>query len=244
AIAAVAVLFGDEERIYLRLNGTEEESETQQCIAAYLEEKGYRITDYGGGYATDAAGRQQFRIGKLLKGEADLYAAFCNDSSRTLGRLLVVVSRNAMDIALMSTGRAWSSCMGSGGFNWPYVPRDVSEGALVTYLISEKDPDILNPLARILLLPFREKMKKPGLLARAAQKVFGRKSAEAAPQQIYLANKAYGLHNESFIKTVDDFVESTFNGGKTGRFFIADGLYPDMLTHIVVRKKPRVPRPQ
>ncbi len=236
-------VFGGEERIYLRLSGTAGTPDTHREIAAYLAQKGYRVLDYTDGYAVDFEGKQKFRIGKLLKDKIELQEIFNRDSSRTGGNMLVAVSRSAMDIALMSTSRAWTSCMGSRGSNWDYVPRNVSEGALVCYLISRNDPEILNPMARILLMPFHEKRKSPGLLAWAAHRVFGRKPAETpAPlQHIYVPNKSYGLHNEAFMDAVDSFAEEKFNSGKTGRFSIAKELYADMLDRTAVRKAARAP---
>ena len=240
--AEVQKIFGNEDRIYLRLKESEStrvNSPFQQQIAAYLEQKGYHITDYSKGYATDAAGKQQFKIGKLLKDNDRLYKGFMDDSTRTLGTLLVVVSRNPTDIATMSTGRAWSSCMGSGGFNWKYVPRDVRKGSLVAYLVSEKDPDIVSPLTRILIKPFREKKPLPeskrGKLAFAAQKAF-----QPHKKQIFVADKAYGLASDAFSATVKNFIEENLNTGKVGDFRLARGLYADGIGHQVVRRTMKV----
>ncbi|MBU6474985.1 MAG: hypothetical protein KGQ70_03385, partial [Alphaproteobacteria bacterium] len=228
--AQVEKAFNGEDRIYLRLDDATQVSETQKKIAACLASGGYRITDYNKGYATDAAGKQQFKIGKLLKDDAALYKAFVDDSDRGLSNLLMVISRDPMDIARMSTGRPWSSCMGSGGFNWRFVPRDIRKGSLVAYLVSEKDPDIVTPLSRILIKPFGS--EKTGLLTAVARMVFGRKSAAA--ERIYVPYKPFGLRNPAFVAAVGDFAEKNLNAGKTGDFWLVSGLYPDRKSRHVV----------
>jgi hypothetical protein len=213
-------VFGDNERIYLRPTKKVDAppSITQEDVDYYLWPKGYRITDYSKGYATDEKGKQQFRIGKLLKDEDSLYQRFMDDSTRTRGNLLFVISRNTADIASMSTGRAWRSCLGSGGGNWEYVPKTIQAGSLIAYMISEKDPDILNPLARILIRPFHQEAE--GQLTSIAQKAFGRDL-----QQIFVAGKTYGLCSDTFSAAVKQFAEEKLNQGKEGKFRLAEGLY-------------------
>jgi hypothetical protein len=215
----VLKVFGDEERIYLRMKSDDggPMSDARAAIAKHLAPKGYRIIDYRKGYATDESGKQQFRIGKLLKDDVRLYKDFMDDSTRTLDSLLVVISRNADDIARMSTGRAWTSCMGSEGENYRYVPRDIRKGTLIAYMVSDKDPEILNPLARILIKPFH---KEAGKLTTIARAVFGRK-----PEQIFIPEQAYGLDNDAFSQVVKQFVEEKFNHGREGVYTTALGLY-------------------
>ncbi len=233
--ALVERVFAGKDRIYLHLNGATDVTETQKNIASWLETKGYSITDYNKGYATDAAGKQQFKIGKLLKDEEALYKSFTEDSSRGLDNLLVVLSRNPMDIARMSTGHPWASCMGSGGINWRFVPRDVKKGSMIAYLVSEKDPDIVSPLARILIKPFSE--EKSGL-AGIAERFFGGVKAErkAKPRQIFVSYASFGLHNQAFKTAVNDFLEANFNRGITGEFWLVSGLYRDLKKRHVVKR--------
>ena len=236
---AVLDVFDQEDRIYLRLKGEvgTPVSDTFRKIARYLGDRGYSITDYSKGYATDSAGKQQFKIGKLLKDNSELYQGFMDDSTRTLSTMFAVISRNATDIANMSTGRAWSSCMGSGGFNWRYVPKDIQAGSLVAYMVSEKDPDIVNPLARILIKPFDEVQKKTGPLTSAARKVFKKRKVS---QQIFIPDKAYGIHNDFFSATVTKFVEDNLNAGKSGKFKLAKGLYQDAVPRMQKRKDGKI----
>ncbi len=235
---AVKQLFEGQDRLYLKIKqGIEApKSRVHQDIDIYLSLRGYKISDYVGGYATDAAGKQQFRIGKLLK-DTKFYQPFTEDASRTLGNLVVVVSRKAEDIARMSTGRAWGSCMGSGGFNFKYVPKDIEKGTMIAYLISEKDPDIKNPLARILIKPFVEKKGTLGALTAAAMKVFG---VVRPMETIYVPDKTYGIHNEAFTAAVHKFVEDKLNASKEGKFVLPAGLYADGTGPAYVRQYGRM----
>ncbi len=231
----VEEVFGSEERIYLKLKtAASHESDTNRIIAHYLQDRGYKITDYNAGYATDDKGKQQFRIGKLLKDAPDLLKAYMDDSSRSLGNLVAVISRNTNDIARMSTGRAWASCMGSGGFNFDYVPADIEKGTLVAYLVSEKDPDIINPLSRILIKPFVLHHKRLGMLASLAMKVFGREKQPIG--DLFVPDKAYGIRNDEFQQAVKQFVDDKLNDGKNGDFRRRHELYQDELSSRYTRK--------
>ena len=88
----------------------------------------------------------------------DLLNTFTNSSYRTnKGEtgLMVVISQDAMDIATMSTGRDWTSCMElDKGSHHQSVYCEIKEGGLIAYLIRANDKDIKNPLARVLIRRF------------------------------------------------------------------------------------------
>lgn len=155
--ATVKNAFGDKERIYLRIDA-DIVSRTQGNVRACLAAKGYKMISYKDGHATDVQGKQTFRIGKLLKKhDPELYQDYMKDDTRGLDKVAVVISRNTEDIARMSTGRAWISCMSENGVYFlDYVPSDIKEGTLVAYLVREHDTEINNPLARALLKPYNE----------------------------------------------------------------------------------------
>lgn len=78
---------------------------------------------------------------------------FMNSSARTAakaGGLMIVISQNPHDVAQMSTGRSWESCMtlGTGGYH-SNVYCEVSGGGLIAYLIDANDKEIQHPHARI-----------------------------------------------------------------------------------------------
>ena len=64
--------------------------------------------------------------------------------------LMIVISQNPHDVATMSTGRSWESCMtlGTGGYH-QNVYCEVENGGLIAYLIDADDKDIQRPHARI-----------------------------------------------------------------------------------------------
>jgi len=84
--------------------------------------------------------------------------------------LMVVISRDPVDIATMSTNRKWNSCMAleygpydpetgkhktqtPGGFS-VYVPNAVRYGGLVVYCTDSKDVTVDRPRSRLSLVPF------------------------------------------------------------------------------------------
>jgi hypothetical protein len=69
----------------------------------------------------------------------------------------IVISQNPHDVAQMSTGRGWTSCMELGKEHTKDVFCEVAEGGLVAYLIRFDDPEIQNPLARIAIRRFVNK---------------------------------------------------------------------------------------
>lgn len=76
----------------------------------------------------------------------------------TSGEFLVVISKNIHDIASMSTGRGWESCMtlGSGGHHQD-VYCEVANGGFIAYLIRTDDKNIEHPVARIHIRRFDNK---------------------------------------------------------------------------------------
>ena len=71
----------------------------------------------------------------------------------------IVISQDPHDIAKMSTGRNWKSCMnldrGSGKQDDVFC--EVEEGGLIAYLIDQDDEEVENPYARILIRRFENK---------------------------------------------------------------------------------------
>ena len=108
----------------------------EQCQHILGQNK-YTIKDYIAGYATDEAGKQTFKIGKLLtqfiedqkipekaKNYAWYYSSPANDLEEFYAlyqkdpirnsqgkNFSIIISRHPYDIAGMSTDRTWESCM-------------------------------------------------------------------------------------------------------------------------------------
>lgn len=241
--AVIENVFQGQDRIYLRLPQTP--SDVAPKVAALLAAMParYRITDWAKGKATDDKGKQEFNIGKLIKDvDVDLYKAFQDDATRTACSTHVVISRNEMDIAMASTNRAWHSCMGGGergSFDFGRMAENIRKGALIAYLVSDTDPHINDPIARIFIKPF-DTPRPPRAWPSLRQKIFNfitmkkeEPPAPFVPDTAYIADKSYGIQNPDFDRLVQDFLEQHVNAGIEGKFRLRDGCYDDGLRGLI-----------
>ena len=175
--------FPNGDRIYIPFKKSEPElTEYDQEIISLLKRFGYEV-DYIAGIAKK--NRRELRIGKLLSilkedainkskkpKKAQIYFShlinqFNNSNARSASKqddLTVVVSQDPHDIAQMSTGRGWKSCMtldtksqsrgGEKGVKSDQVFCEVQFGGLIAYLIRSDDVKIERPLARVLIRRF------------------------------------------------------------------------------------------
>ena len=154
-----------QDRMEIPLETEETPAVPHPGVQKHLEDNGYSINDYKGGFATDKYGRS-VSIGKILnktKAPADITNAFMNDPQRAASSVAqpkIIISRHPHDVAGMSTDRGWRSCMemggpnGGGGINQHYLRHDIANGTHVAYLVRPEDNDIKKPMARIALKPF------------------------------------------------------------------------------------------
>ena len=239
-------IFAGEERVYLTITPkiTAEQKKIEAALARMPavragDPAGYRITDWSQGYATDHAGKQTFRIGKLLREHApDLLADF---DTRTTNNLMVVISRSADDIARASTNRGWHSCAGAGrGALAAYdkMPQGLQQGMLIAYLVSDSDHDVNNPLSRMMLYPFikdSQRDKRFGFAPRKAEVVLDKLSRSFARaigkpmmplrDRIWYPGKNYGLDNADFDRVVKAFVDEKLNAGGAGHYWQPYDIY-------------------
>ena len=69
--------------------------------------------------------------------------------------LIVIFARHPYDIAGMSYGRTWSSCMHlTDGQLRDFVKKDIENGTIAVYLTKATDEGLSNPLARVLVKPY------------------------------------------------------------------------------------------
>ena len=147
-------------------------------LESFVKSKGYEISDYVKGLVKK--GNTQMRIGKILKdAPKEIQKVYMNDKSRSgvkKSGMRVVVSRNPLDVAGMSTDRGWTSCMNlkDGQFSLALID-DVKVGTLVAYLIDEKDLNIKNPTARVAIKPFMN--DKSEILFMMEERCYGTVSA-------------------------------------------------------------------
>ncbi len=203
----VKKLFGDEKRFYLPLPqqaAVKGDDSVETAVRKYLDGEGYTVTDYVGGYATDKKGKQQFRIGKLLHEHSKLLKRFVDDETRVTQKMMAVISRDEDDIARMSAARGWFSCMDPTATQSSHIAWDIAKGSLITYLVSENDPEIHDPLARILLKPhYRD------------------------GETVWLPARAYGLGNEAFATVAADIADTLNAPAKPGLYRLDKKLYVD-----------------
>lgn len=193
--------FGSEDRVYFKFNTDVKKIKTytEMKIANYLESKGYKIIDYRGGYATDDKGKQKFKIGKLLKEEENLQYSFNDDLIRSLDyskfkKLNIVISRRPEDIQRMTISRAWESCTAevtNGRTSQTRtIAEDLREGTLAVYLVAADDPEILDPISRILLKPY---------------------AGVGNYDTLFVPFTTYGIGNKAFTKAVERIVNKEIN---------------------------------
>ena len=244
-------LFGDKERIYLKVNYLREYSDTYYDVHNYLSHRGYEITDYVKGYATDKAGKQTYKIGKLLKKREPLLEQYKEDETRSSVDKYIVLSRAKEDIANMSTNRAWGSCMAAKGIFRHKVPAIVGSKTLVAYLITENDPEINNPLSRLLLKPYdsrktvNEKSAYQEKSFPALSDTFSYwkqclfdKDEPLTPQSIvYALGNMYGLGSESFKETVQQFTDDHLNNPDNTAYRLHGHIYADGSPTWAVKRK-------
>jgi hypothetical protein len=174
-------------------------------IKAEIKNKGYEIIDYIDGKARKINSGRIIKIGKLLGDQPLLQKQFNEDPQRAAGKSTdktVVISRHPYDIAGMSTGRGWKSCMNlENGDKRHYVMHDVENGTIIAYLIHKNDKNIENPISRLLIKPF---------------------FYEYDPTDVLLASDEvqYGTPDENFGFTVQNWLNKTNGPEKTGMYCI------------------------
>lgn len=120
----------------------------------------------------------------------------------------IVFSKHRYDVAGMSTGRGWTSCMNVyDGINSQYVQYDVEAGTMVAYLVRNDDLNIKNPVARVAIKPFVNITNPDSVFYQAEQ-------------------RAYGTPPAGFLDEINRLVNEV-QPGKSGMFRLIDTLYCD-----------------
>jgi hypothetical protein len=136
-------------------------------------------------------------------------------------QLMVVISRHPYDVASMSTGRDWSSCMHlDTGTNQGTVPFDIKYGTLIAYLTTADDKNINHPLGRVLIKPYHRGSSK--------SVVFG------------IENKTYPSNARNipdWLDVVKQWVDDANAKAKSGIYSLPSNLYNDSLDNSVKVKK-------
>lgn len=192
-------IFKDKYRLYIQPKLIQN-SQTQDKISDFLSLSGYKIDDYSRGLAQNSNDPARKRkISRLLKKSPELLNEFCNDQTRCVDDMVIVLSKHPIDIAKMSTSRPWSSaCTAKGKDHFNTIHQDLKKGSLIAYETTLSDPNIKFPRGRIMIRPFKND-KNERLL-------------------VPLIAKKYGSDNIIFRETVVNFVENNINKTKAGIF--------------------------
>jgi hypothetical protein len=125
-------------------------------------------------------------------------------------QLMVVISRHPYDIASMSTGRAWKSCMNLyTGVAKEYVPEDIIHGTLIAYVTSIDDKNLNCPLGRILIKPLVD--KKLNVFLRLENRPYPYE-AKVIPE---------------WVNVVKNWVNEANKNAKPGKYILPGDLYQD-----------------
>lgn len=203
----------ENDRIYFKLDDRSQ-SPVEPLVAAYLQERGFTITDYAAGRAADNR-KNEWKIGKIIKDNDGLLNAYFNDPARQSKNLMVVITRNMNDIARGSVERGWQSCRADLGSAARYAVDEANLGAMSAYLVTADDPDIHNPLARINIKPYDLVTSGHGdyYSARVKKDV-----------TIHAPFNPIGLHHPGFADAVERWVEDNCNQNKpAGQYMLRAG---------------------
>ena len=216
-------------RVYVPYDQSQIERKIQDALAG----SGYEIKSYADGHAVDGRGRT-IGLGKVfgILDRPDLEKLYSTDiMSRDLQKqsvsTLLVFSYHPYDIAGMSTGRSWRSCMtiatpkDEGGVNSHYVSQDLIAGTFICYLVASTDTNIRSPYARVLIKPFIN-TENP------SQIVF-------VPELRPYVPKPFAGGTGAFIRTVEDIINDAHDNEYVGRFRMDERLYCDSGQREVVK---------
>jgi len=154
-------------------------------------------------------GKYQYRIKLNNDYWKGVFSSFQNSPSRVKGsQFYIAFSSDPHDIASMSTGRSWTSCMSLSGHGTHSTDMycEVEKGGFVAYLIRPDDKDIKRPLARIRIRRFDNKKGQ----------------SVALPEE-----SIYGMESPEFLEGVKKWIDEKQGRIRPGRYRMQGGEYSD-----------------
>lgn len=148
----------------------------------------------------------------------NLYDAFVNDTTRSSSSksktgLQMVISRHPHDVAGMSSGRSWYSCMTipgddvhESGCNHHYIEHDIKHRTLVAYLTKAGDDNIQKPIARIAIKKFHG--DDGDVIWRPENSMYGNGPSEFFNNVNHFANVHYPAKDQHYQKEEDLYNDS------------------------------------
>jgi len=156
---------------------------------------------------------KQNEIDGLKEHYEELKKEFMKSEYRTIkdtSKLSVVITQDPEDIAMISTGRDWTSCMKLGtGAYFHDVFCFIEKGFLAAYLIDKDDTEIEHPYARILI---RRLTNEDGV-------------SIALPE-----DSVYGNAPPGFFEFVDEWLESKQSNLPKGIYKKIENAYSDTMS--------------
>ena len=239
--------FPNGDRIYIPFQKSEPQlNEYDQEIVSLLKRFGYEVNYIAGTAKKD---RRDFRIGKLLAKLRDdamdksskpkkaqiyfdhLINQFNNSDARSASGsddFTVVISQDSHDIAQMSTGRGWKSCMtldtkpkihgGEKGEKSDQVFCEVEYGGLIAYLVRSGDVKIERPLARVLIRRFVGEDQNKINIAVPEDEVYGTDVPGFLETVKKFVDQKQGPINPGFYEMQGSDWSDTFNNFQYGKF--------------------------
>lgn len=162
--------------------------------------------------------------------EKPLLKGFNEDTTRHGGKneasnnLQIVISRHPYDVAGMSSGRSWRSCMrlpaddqaqkeGDHGINHSYIRHDLRHQTMVAYLTKAGDNSIEKPIARVAIKRFTN--DKDHDIWRPESSIYGTTSNGFLNRVNEVMSNHYPSHKGGYFKNPDLYNDSGsfYDGG-------------------------------
>lgn len=239
------------DRVYIPLENAPDNpdrtTEPDYRVEDHLKKHGYSVHDYAKGIARKQitvgnpqkgvpfqTKEQHVSIGKVLQSTNapdHVKHAFANDTNRQGahigGDYHVVVSKHPYDVAGASTDRGWTSCMdmnaaGKCGNHSDQIENDIKYGTHAAYLVHKNDHNIENPVARVMLKPFRSEDSDHTIL-RPEEKVYGVSTRKAGDAGNVIKNKA----QEDLLHTLHQWTDKNYPAKPAEVYRKHHGVYDD-----------------
>jgi hypothetical protein len=182
-------LFGRKHRIEIPINHVDfSQSSNYKVVKSYLEDNGYTITDYVGGYAQKQGDKNTYKIGKLIKNNTYVSDKYRDCVYRQ--HLKFVISRHPYDLACASWNQDWESCLCfEGGFNEDCLKDSIiANNLLIAYLVGSNNNTVMG---RCFIIPYYD--------------------YNTGDLWLHPAKYSYGIFGNDNIKFLEQWVNKNYN---------------------------------
>jgi hypothetical protein len=181
---------------------TREEDSILPEVREHIANKGY--APISATHAREINGKREQKISKLLTDNPELlkkHAVEGTSGPASLRDYVITATNHPHDVAGMSTGHRWTSCMNlEGGGNRHYLPHELTAGTHVFYLHHKDDPEMKKPVARLAVKPYTSPEGHSTLIVDQNPQTYG-----------FSLNTERGKRNNSeFVQNVRNFVSKNY----------------------------------